>query len=67
MTLTASPQFTHLVVFRAKDRPLFALEDQTDAHNLWAQGKKRESHLLVGAPGASDRGHVQWSLRRSGP
>jgi aldose 1-epimerase len=65
VTLVASKEFTHLVVFTPKGRPLFALEDQTcstDAHNLWAQGKKRESHLLVVPPGGTQRGQVEWRI-----
>lgn len=65
ITLTASREFTHMVVFTPKGRPLFALEDQTcstDAVNLWAQGKKRESHLLVVEPGQSGRGQVEWTV-----
>jgi dipeptidase D len=55
------------VVFTPWDRPLFAIENQTsstDAHNLWDQGKKRESHLLVLEPGARGGGFVEWRLRR---
>jgi aldose 1-epimerase len=69
VTLAASREFTHLVVFTPPRRPIFALEDQTcstDAHNLWSQGKKAESHLLVLAPGASGHGQVTWSLKRAG-
>jgi aldose 1-epimerase len=68
VTLTASKEFTHMVVFTPKGRPLFALEDQTcstDAVNLWAQGKKRESHLLVVEPGRSGRGQVDWTITSS--
>jgi aldose 1-epimerase len=65
--LSGSKEFTHLVVFAPADRPVFSLENQTsstDAHNLWAQGKKRESHLLIVAPGATGSGTVSWGVRR---
>jgi aldose 1-epimerase len=70
LTLSGSKEFTHLVVFAPADRPLFSLENQTsstDAHNLWAQGRRRESHLLVVAPGATGKGQVSWKLRRMSP
>jgi aldose 1-epimerase len=67
MTLGASKEFTHLVVFTPQDRPVFCLENQTsstDAHNLWNQGKKKESHLLIVEPGKSARGWVDWRISR---
>ncbi len=65
--LSGSRELTHLVVFTPPDRPFFCIENQTsstDAHNLWAQGKKKASHLLIVAPGKSARGHVEWTIRR---
>jgi aldose 1-epimerase len=67
VTLGGSPEFTHLVVYTPPDRPFFCLENQTsstDAHNLWARGKKREAHLLVVAAGKSGGGEVTWTVRR---
>jgi succinyl-diaminopimelate desuccinylase len=70
LTLEASKEFTHLVVFTPWDRPLFAIENQTsstDAHNLWGKGFKRESNLLVLQPGARAGGFVRWRLARIQP
>jgi aldose 1-epimerase len=67
VTLGGSAAFTHLVVYTPPDRPFFCLENQTsstDAHNLWARGKKREAHLLVVGPGKSGGGEVTWTVRR---
>ena len=65
--LSGSSELTHLVVFTPPDRPFFCIENQTsstDAHNLWAQGKKKVSHLLIVPPKKSARGHVDWTIRR---
>jgi aldose 1-epimerase len=65
--LSGSAAFTHLVVFTPPDRPFFCIENQTsstDAHNLWADGKREESHLLVVPPGKASSGHVDWTIRR---
>jgi aldose 1-epimerase len=65
--LGGSKELTHLVVFTPPDRPFFCIENQTsstDAHNLWAQGKKKASHLLIVPPKKSARGHVDWTIKR---
>ena len=65
--LSGSSAFTHLVVFTPPDRPFFCIENQTsstDAHNLWADGQREVSHLLVVPPGKSSSGHVDWTIRR---
>jgi aldose 1-epimerase len=70
LTLEASKEFTHLVVFTPWDRPLFAIENQTsstDDHNWWGKGFKRESNLLVLQPGARAGGFVRWRLARIQP
>jgi galactose mutarotase-like enzyme len=64
--LATSREFTHAVVY-TPDRPTFCIENQTsstDAHNLFAHGFKRESHLLVVAPGKTARGSVDWKIAR---
>ena len=70
LSLEASKEFTHLVVFTPWDRPVFAVENQTsstDAHNLWTKGFKREANLLVLEPGAKGGGFVRWRLARIQP
>lgn len=62
VTLRASREFTHAVVFTPPDRNFFCLENQTcstDAHNLFAQGLRDESHLQIVPPGASSSGWVE--------
>jgi aldose 1-epimerase len=67
VTLGASREFTHAVVYTPA-RPTFCIENQTsstDAHNLFARGLKRESHLLVVGPGKTARGSVDWKIVRA--
>ena len=66
LTLQASDDFTHVVVYTPKDRPFFCIENQTcstDAHNLYARGLKEESHLLVIEPGGDWTGWVEFRPR----
>ena len=63
ITLSASEQFNHLVLYTPKDQPWFCLEDQTcstDAHNLYAQGLKKESNLLIVEPGKTATGWIEF-------
>jgi aldose 1-epimerase len=65
VTLAASAAFTHAVVYTPPQHPFFCIENQTsstDAHNLWARGFKKESHLLVVAPGKIARGAAAWTV-----
>ncbi len=65
--MEGSRDFTHLVVYTPPDKPFFCIENQTsstDAHNLYAAGKKRESNLLVVPPGKSRSGEVIWTVDR---
>lgn len=67
MSLAASVEFTHIVVFTPPDKPVFCVENQTsstDAHNLHGQGLKKESHLQVLAKGKTGRGTIDWKLKR---
>jgi aldose 1-epimerase len=62
ITLNASDDFTHLVLYTPKDQPFFCVENQTcstDAHNLFAKGFKNESHLQIVEPGKTASGHVE--------
>jgi galactose mutarotase-like enzyme len=67
VTLGASRQFTHLVVFTPPERATFCIENQTsstDAHNLHARGLAREAHLIIVEPGKTARGAVDWKIAR---
>ncbi len=62
VTLEASDEFTHLVVW-TPDRPYFGIENQTcstDAHNLADSGKKKEAHLQVCEPEMKMSGWVEY-------
>jgi aldose 1-epimerase len=61
IALKASPEFTHMVVYTPEE-PWFCVENQTcstDAHNLYSQGFREESHLLIVPAGKSQSGSVQ--------
>ncbi len=61
--LSASDDFTHLVLYTPPEKPWFCVENQTcstDAHNLFAKGLTKESHLQVVEPGHSASGHVDF-------
>ena len=65
LTLSASEDFTHLVVYTPKDQPWFCVENQTcstDAHNLYARGFKKESHLQIVEPGKTGSGWVEYKF-----
>jgi aldose 1-epimerase len=67
VTLGASREFTHLVVYTPPGKPFFCMENQTsstDAHNLHGRGLRNEAHLIVVEPGKSARGQIDWKLRR---
>jgi aldose 1-epimerase len=64
ITLKASPEFTHMVVFTEQPGH-FCVENQTcstDAHNLHAAGQKEPAHLLEAQPGESATGWVEFQL-----
>jgi aldose 1-epimerase len=63
ITLAASKEFTNLVLYTPKDQPWFCVENQTcstDAHNLYARGLKKESHLQIVEPGKTATGWVEF-------
>jgi aldose 1-epimerase len=63
VSLPASEDFTHMVVYTPAGRPFFCLENQTcstDAHNLHARGLTDESNLLIVEPGSSWTGWVEF-------
>jgi aldose 1-epimerase len=54
VTLAASSEFTHMVIYTPKGELFFCMENQTcstDAHNLFVRGFTQESHLLIAERG----------------
>jgi aldose 1-epimerase len=63
VSLTASPEFDHMVVFTPTERPCICLENQTcstDAHNRHAAGFEATAHLLVLEPGTTAGGWIEF-------
>lgn len=61
MSLKPTADFTHLVVYTPREG-WFCVENQTcstDAHNLFAKGFPKESHLQIVAPGKEHNGSVE--------
>lgn len=68
LTLTASPEFTHVVAYSPAGRDFLCVENQTcstDAHNLAAAGRAREANLLEVPPGEEREGWVEARFRIS--
>ena len=67
VSLGASPEFTHMVVYTPPGKPFFCMENQTcstDAHNLYAKGLEKEAHLLVVDEGKKRSGWVYVGVER---
>ncbi|MCI0421244.1 MAG: aldose 1-epimerase, partial [Acidobacteria bacterium] len=67
VSLGASPEFTHMVVYTPPGRPFFCMENQTcstDAHNLHAKGLEKEAHLLIVEKGKKVSGWVYVKVER---
>lgn len=65
ISLAASEDFTHLVVYTPANQPWFCVENQTcstDAHNLFTKGLENESHLLVVPAGKAHSGWVEYRI-----
>lgn len=65
ISLQASEAFTHMVVFVPPGEPFFCMENQTcstDAHNLYEQGLRKESHLIVLKPGQKSGGTIKFAF-----
>jgi aldose 1-epimerase len=65
---TASPEFTHAVIFTLGSRDWFCLEHQigsTDAINLAARGRNDIARLVEVAPGATMRGWIHYGIEWS--
>lgn len=66
--LGGSPEFTHMVVYTPVGKPYFCMENQTcstDAHNLYAKGFQKESHLLIARPGEKVSGWIYVEVERT--
>lgn len=67
VTLAASKEFTHMVIYTPKGQPFFCMENQTcstDAHNLFAKGRQEEAHLLIAKRGKPVTGWVKIKIER---
>lgn len=67
LSLSASDDFKHVVVYTPANQPYFCIENQTastDAHNLYSQGLKEPSGLIVVPPGKSHTGTVEYSVSK---
>lgn len=65
LTISASPDFTHAVVYTGEKEKYTAVEQQTcstDAHNLDASGFTKEAHLIRIKPGGAFRGWIKYSV-----
>jgi len=65
ISLEASDDFSHLVVYTPENADWFCVENQTcstDAHNLYEQGLKQESGLLIAEPGKTMGGHAAFHI-----
>ncbi len=68
VTLAASKEFTHMVVYTPPGKAFFCMENQTcstDAHNLFAKGFEKESHLLIAEKGKTVSGWVRVKVERT--
>lgn len=66
LTLAATEDFSHLVVYSPRGKNYFCVENQTcstDAHNLYDRGFVRESGLKFVATGKVHRGFVQYTVK----
>ncbi len=62
---TASPDFTHTVIYTLGDGPFVCLENQTcstDAINLYQQDRQDIAHLLEVQPGAEASGFIRYAV-----
>ena len=63
VSLKASEDFTHLVVYTPINEKFFCVENYTcptDAHNLYAKGFRDIAHLLIVEPGKKMSGWVEY-------
>ena len=65
LTLAASPEFTHMIVYALKENPFACVENMTcppDVQNLYAKGFESEAHLLIVPPGEKHSGWVRYDI-----
>ena len=65
--ISATSDFSHLVVFSPKNKNYFCVENQTcsiDAHNLYNKGFTKESGLKLVPPGKVHSGFVSYTTER---
>ena len=65
ITLKASDDFAHMVVYTPANEPWFCVENQTcstDAHNLHTQGKEKQAHLIIVEPGKTASGYAEFQV-----
>ena len=65
ITISASPDFTHCVVYTGEKDQFTAVEQQTcstDAHNLDSLGFTKEAHLIRVKPGGIHHGWVRYQI-----
>ena len=64
VVLTPTVEFTHIVIWTGHPNAV-CIENQTcstDAHNLFAAGFTKESHLLTVAGGATSSGTISYEI-----
>ena len=67
VSLAASSEFTHMVVYTPKRESYFCMENQTcstDAHNLFAKGLQKEAHLLIAEKGKPITAWVEIKVKK---
>ena len=67
LTLEATPDFSHLVLYSPRGERYFCIENQTcavNAHNLFAQGFVKESGLIILPPGEKHMGQVCYRVKK---
>ncbi|HEV8131908.1 MAG TPA: aldose 1-epimerase [Acidobacteriota bacterium] len=67
VSLPASKEFTHMVVYTPPGKTYFCMENQTcstDAHNMYVKGFQKEAHLLIAEKGKRVSGWVMVRVER---
>ena len=67
ISLDASDDFSHLVIYTPQGQNFFCLENQTcstDAHNLYARGFQKESGLLILSPKMQQSGEIRYKFEK---
>lgn len=65
LTISASPEFNHCVVYTGEKDKFACVESQTcstDAHNLDASGYTKEAHLIRVKPGGLAHGWISYQI-----